>query len=462
MRPEEMLDTIAAKRDGQRLDAVTLAAWIDGTVRGEVPDYQVTALLMAIYLRGLDVDETAALTGAIARSGGTLDVSDLGPVVDKHSTGGVGDTVSLIAAPLAAACGVVIPMLSGRALGHTGGTLDKLEAIPGLETRLAPAAMRAALRRAGLVIAEAGPDLAPADAILYRLRDASATVGEPGLIIASILGKKLCVAPRALVMDLKIGSGGVLADRAAGHALAARMHTVGERLGLEIRFLLSDMQLPLSSAIGNAVEVERAIRLLRGELGAPAAGATGSGLDGRRLLELSLAVAGEMIAAAGLAPDGDVAGLERARDALATGAGAATLARMIEAQGGDPGVVDDPGRHLPAPRHCERLAASRAGSVTAIDAGRTGAAAAALGVGRARVDARADPTAGIVLACDVGMPVKAGDLLAELAGADARRLARARRLLAGAIEIGAASPATVAGTALLERWQPGGESGTRD
>jgi pyrimidine-nucleoside phosphorylase len=238
------------------------------------------------------------------------------------------------------------------------------------------------------------------------------------------------------------------------------MHTVGGRLGLEIRFLLTDMQLPLSSAVGNAVEVERAIRLLRGEIGGAAADRPGSGLHGPRLRELSLAVAGTMIAAAGLTGDaGDpvAAGIERAGAALAAGEGAAVLGRMIAAQGGDPAVIDDPGGRLPVPRHRASLDASRAGWVRSIDAGRTGAAAAALGVGRVRADAEADPTAGIELVCDVGWEVKAGDALAHLAGADRDRITTARHLLEEAFEIGSSPPPAPAPSALIERWQPGPE-----
>ncbi len=423
MRP---LDLILLKRDGAALDERAIEFFVRGVARGTIPDYQATALLMAIHFQGLDTDECTALTRAIVHSGEILDFSDLGPVVDKHSTGGVGDTVSLIAAPLAAAAGVVVPMLSGRALGHTGGTLDKLAAIPGFRVDLDPAAFRRAVTTAGLAIVEAGSDLAPGDRALYRLRDASGTVPDRSLITASILGKKLCVSPRGLVMDVKVGGGTFLRRQAAAEALAERMGEVARRFGLAVRFLFTDMEEPLSPAIGNAVEVEHAIRILRGE-------ATG------RLRELSLRIAGEMIALAGIDSDA-VAGQKRAETLLARGDGTERLARMIAAQGGDQAVIDEP-RHLAAPRARRHLRAERAGFVTGIDARGLGDAAARLGAGRGAVAAEIDPGAGLLLHVARGDEVQAGTELGELRARDESTIEEALPVAMAAIRIGDSPPA---------------------
>jgi pyrimidine-nucleoside phosphorylase len=419
------LDLILTKRDGGALDDAAIEFFVAGLCRGEIPDYQATALLMAIHCRGLDLDECTALTGAIVRSGRVLDFADLGPVVDKHSTGGVGDTVSLIAAPLAAAAGVIVPMISGRALGHTGGTLDKLAAIPGLRTDLDPAAFRRAVAAAGLAIVEAGPELAPGDQVLYRLRDASGTVPDPSLITASILGKKLCVTPRGLVMDVKVGGGTFLRARAAADALVARMGDVARRSGLAVRFVLSAMDEPLSPAIGNAIEIERAIRVLRGEVHGP-------------LCELSLVIAGEMIALAALARDG-AAGRARAAALLARGEGADRFARFVAAQGGDATTVDHPER-LPRAAVTRSVRAERSGFVGPLDARALGAGAALLGCGRGALGSTVDPAAGMLVMVAREGAVRAGDEIALLHAASEARIAAAVPLVAAAIPIGDAPP----------------------
>jgi pyrimidine-nucleoside phosphorylase len=419
------LDLILAKRDGAALDERAIEAFVRGVVSGSIPDYQATALLMAIHFQGLDLDECTALTRAIVHSGQVLDFRDLGPVVDKHSTGGVGDTVTLIAAPIAAAAGVVVPMMSGRGLGHTGGTLDKLESIPGLRVNLAPDAFRRAVERTRLAIVEAGAELAPGDAVLYRLRDASGTVPNHGLITASILGKKLAVSPQGLVMDVKVGSGTFLESMSEAEALAARMRAVAARFDLVIRVIFSAMDEPLSPAIGNAIEVERAIRILRGE-------ASG------RLRTLSLAVAGEMIALAELAPDAG-AGRRRAEEMLAAGRGAEVLAGMIEAQGGDPRVVEEPGR-LPAAGATRLVRDARGGGVVALDARGLGEGAARLGVGRGTLGGAVDPGARILLRADRGDRVRAGALLCEIRAADERRIDDAFPLVEAAIRLGDEPP----------------------
>ncbi len=433
------LDLILAKRDGAALDDEAIEYLVAGLCRGEIPDYQATALLMAVHFRGLDLDECAALTRAIVRSGRVLDFGDLGPVVDKHSTGGVGDTVSLIAAPLAAAAGVIVPMISGRALGHTGGTLDKLSAIPGLRVDLDPARFRRAVAAAGLAIVEAGPELAPGDRVLYRLRDASGTVPDRSLITASILGKKLCVTPRGLVMDVKVGGGTFLRERAAAEALAERMGAVARRFGLAVRFVLSAMDEPLSPAIGNAIEIERAIRVLRGE--------AGSSQADRPLRELSLAIAGEMIALAGLA-GGVEAGRLRAEEMLHGGRGVERFAHFVAAQGGDAAIVEHLDR-LPRAAARRSVRAARGGFVTGLEARVLGEGAARLGCGRGTLEGAVDPAAGMLLRVGRGDLVRAGDELATLFAASEAALDEASPLVAAAIHIGDAPPPAGAASPIL-------------
>ena len=428
------LELIVAKRDGAALDDEAIEFFVAGLCAGEIPDYQATALLMAVHFRGLDLDECVALTRAIVRSGRVLDFADLGPVVDKHSTGGVGDTVSLIAAPLAAAAGVIVPMISGRALGHTGGTLDKLAAIPGLRVDLDPARFRRAVATAGLAIVEAGPELAPGDRVLYRLRDASGTVPDRSLITASILGKKLCVTPRGLAMDVKVGGGTFLRERAAAEALAERMGAVARRFGLAVRFVLSAMDEPLSPAIGNAIEVEHAIRVLRGEAGGA-------------LRDLSLAIAGEMIALAGLAGDAE-AGRLRAEEMLRGGHGVERFAHFVAAQGGDATIVEHLER-LPRAAARRSVRAARSGSVTALEARVLGEGAARLGCGRGTIESTVDPAAGMLLLVGCGDEVRAGDELATLFAASEAALDEASSLVGAAIRIGDAPPPPRAASPIL-------------
>jgi pyrimidine-nucleoside phosphorylase len=416
---------IARKRDGGALTDGEILTLVEGAARGTIPDYQLAALLMAIVFRGLSSRELVSWTRAMVDSGASLSWSTLpGPTVDKHSTGGVGDKVSLCLAPLCAAAGLYVPMMAGRALGHTGGTLDKLETIPGFRTTLSPAEFRRTLRRAGFVIAGQSARLAPADRVLYALRDATATVESIPLIASSILSKNLAEGAGALVMDVKVGSGAFLPAHSQARALARTLISLGARLGLRVRAILTDMDQPLGAAIGNAVEVREAIDVLRGD--GPA--------DVRAL---TVRLGAEMLLLGGKARSlGD--GARRIEDAITSGAGLERLRLGVGLQGGDVRVVDDPGR-LPRARHTHALRAPRDGVVARVDAGALGRAATLLGAGRLRKDDRISPGAAVVLHAKVGTRVGRGDLLCTLHYDDRARARRAQPLAEAAFRIARAA-----------------------
>jgi thymidine phosphorylase len=427
----DAVDLIITKRDGGRLADADISWLIDAYTRGAVPDEQMSALLMAIVFRGLDPGELAAWTAAMISSGERLDLSAVpAPTVDKHSTGGVGDKVSLILAPLVASCGAAVPQLSGRGLGHTGGTLDKLEAIPGWQASLDNSRIVAILREAGCVICAAGAGLAPADRKLYALRDVTGTVESIPLIASSIMSKKIAEGTRALVLDVKVGSGAFMRDLDQARRLAATMVELGTAHGVRTSALLTRMDTPLGRAAGNAVEVREALATLRGD--GPA-----------DLVEVTLALAREMLALAGLAA-GPVAG--PAADPAAALAGGRALARfreMIAAQGGDP---DAP---LPDAAHAETVTADRAGYLRRLDARAVGAAAWRLGAGRARKEDAVSASAGVICLAKPGERVAAGQPVLELRADDQARFGRARDALAGALEIGPEPPP--AGPVVLAR-----------
>jgi len=417
---------IARKRDGGALGDGEIRALIDGAARGTIPDYQLAALLMAIVWRGLTNRELVTWTRAMVDSGERLEWSSLpGPTVDKHSTGGVGDKISLCLAPLCAAAGLYVPMMAGRALGHTGGTLDKLETIPGFRTALSPAEFRRVLTRAGFVLAGQSARLAPADRVLYALRDATATVESIPLIASSILSKKIAEGAGALVMDVKVGSGAFLPARSQARALAGALIDLGRRLGLRVRAVLSNMDQPLGLAIGNAVEVREAIDVLRG-----------GGPPDVRALTVSLGA--EMLVLGGVTRDLR-AGARRIEEAIASGAGLDRLRLGVGLQGGDVRAIDDPGR-LPHARHTQVLHAPRTGVVTHVDAGALGRAATLLGVGRLRKEDRISPGAAILLHAKAGAPVGRGDTLCTIHYDDAARARAARSLAEAAFRIGSAAP----------------------
>jgi pyrimidine-nucleoside phosphorylase/thymidine phosphorylase len=416
------IDVIARKRDGHGLSRDDIDGFVHGVLNGAVPDYQASALLMAIVLRGMDDQETSWLTEAMVRSGDRVDLSDVaGATVGKHSTGGVGDKVSIVLAPLAAACGVVVPKMSGRGLGHTGGTLDKLEAIPGFRVDLPVEAFKQVLRDVGACIIGQTASLVPADKKLYALRDVTATVESIPLIAASVMSKKLAEGSRALVLDVKCGDGAFMKDASSARRLAETMVAIGRRAGLRVEAVVTRMDEPLGRAVGNALEIIECLETLKGA-GPPDLTAVVERLGAR------------MLVLGGVESDA-AAAVRRVRDARLSGRALATLARMIERQGGDPGVVDDYTR-LPAAPSRAVVEAWRPGCVTELRAGAIGRASSVLGAGRARAGDAIDPAVGIVVAAPRGAEVVRGQPLVELHHRDGRGLDAAAALCREAIEIG--------------------------
>jgi pyrimidine-nucleoside phosphorylase len=413
---------IERKRDGGRLEPGEWRALAMAYASGHVPDYQMAAFLMAVFCRGLDRGETAALTEAMLGSGSRLDLSHLGvPRIDKHSTGGVGDKVSLVLAPLIASLGVAVPMMSGRSLGHTGGTLDKLEAIPGFRTSLSLAEAAEQIERIGCALIGQSGEIAPADRKMYALRDATATVESIPLIASSIMSKKLAEGLTGLVLDIKRGSGAFLPELARGLELAELMVQLGADHDCPTVALITAMDRPLGRAIGNALEVEEAIHTLKGE-GPP------------DLLDVTYALGAEMLVLGGVARSHDEArrAMERA---ISSGAAADRFAAIIEAQGGNPGVVEDPAV-LPQASAVELFAAPRRGLVARIEPRAIGRGVIALGGGRTRVDDVVDPSVGFVITARVGDWVESGEPLATIFARDASGIEDGRTALRGAITIG--------------------------
>ncbi len=394
------VELIVAKRDGAELAPEAVKRLIDGYTRGDVPDYQMSAFLMAAFLRGFSEGETAALTEAMLYSGTILDLTDTpGTKVDKHSTGGVGDKVSLILAPIVAACGVPVPMISGRGLGHTGGTLDKLESIPGFRTDLSVTRFIETVRRHGIGMIGQTEEIAPADRKLYALRDVTGSVEFIPFIAASIMSKKLAAGIDALVLDVKCGRGAFMKTEAHARLLAETLVGIGERFGKPTVAWLTGMDRPLGRAIGNWPEVMESIGVLRGER-AP------------DVLEVTLALAGEMLRLGGAAPTLEE-GIRRAEKALETGAAFEKFVELVRAQGGDPSVLYHPDKRAISGRSVTVTAPENAeGFVAGIDAYELGKVTVALGAGRIRKEDEVDPTAGIVLNKALGEPVEAGEPLA--------------------------------------------------
>jgi pyrimidine-nucleoside phosphorylase len=429
--PTEMVPArlIARKRDGGALTPEEWRRLIEAYVADAIPDYQMSALLMAAYFKGLSAGELDALTDAMLVSGSRLTFGDgVPPRVDKHSTGGIGDKVSIALAPLVAACGAAVPMISGRGLGHTGGTLDKLEAIPGFRTRLTLDDARRQVERIGCVMLGQTADLVPADRKLYALRDATGTVESIPLIAASIMSKKLAEGLGGLVLDVKHGSGAFLPERERGLELARTMIALGRARGCRTVALLTAMDRPLGFACGNAIETEEAFLLLRGE-GPP------------DLRALTIALGAEMLLAAGVAADRPDAG-RRLEQALASGAAADRARRMVEAQGGNPAVVDDPAALPQAARSVPWLAPSD-GYVTRVEPRAIGWAVVEMGGGRRVISDEVDPAVGFTITAKPGDQVSRGQPLATIHARDEATLAIGRRALDGAIAIGAARPTDV-------------------
>jgi thymidine phosphorylase len=411
----DAVTVIRTKRDGNRLADDDITWLFEAYANGEVADEQMSALLMAIYFQGLDAAELSTWTAAMIASGDRLDLSSIGrPTVDKHSTGGVGDKVSLILAPLVASCGAAVPQLSGRGLGHTGGTLDKLESIPGFRTALTPRETLDVLAETGCVICAAGSGLAPADRRLYALRDVTGTVESIPLIASSIMSKKIAEGTSALVLDVKVGAGAFMKSRDKARELAETMVALGTEHQVRTRALLTSMDTPLGRAVGNAVEVEESVAALTGD-GPP------------DLMQVTLALAEQMLALAGIAADPAAA--------LADGRAYRTFRAMVSAQGGDP---DAP---LPQAAHVVRvLPAPADGWLVGLDALKVGTAAWRLGAGRARKEDQVSATAGVICLAKPGDRVQAGQPLVELRADQTERFGPAMAALDGAIAVTEQNP----------------------
>jgi pyrimidine-nucleoside phosphorylase len=413
---------IEHKREGGALTAQQWSGLIRAFAVGQVPDYQMSALCMAIYFRGLEPAELAALTDAMIDSGDRLRFDGYPlPVADKHSTGGVGDKVSLLLAPMVASCGVAVPMMSGRGLGHTGGTLDKLESIPGFRTDLTLREARAQIDRLGCAMLGQTPEIAPADKRLYALRDVTATVESIPLISASIMSKKLAEGLNGLVLDVKTGSGAFITDLDKSIELARTMIGLGEARGCPTVALLTAMDRPLGRACGNSLEMEEAIEGLRGS--GPA-----------DLLEVTYALGAEMLVLVGAARSLADA-RARLEEAVASGRALRTFAQVVEAQGGNPEVVEDPGV-LPQAQAVEVYRAERSGVVAAVEPRRIGRAIIELGGGRTAVEDTVDPTVGFVITVKPGDPVRAGEPIASVFAGDEAGIALGTAALGEAITIG--------------------------
>jgi len=413
------VDIIARKRDGLELSREEIEGFVAGFGRGEIPDYQVSAWAMAVVLRGMTARETYDLTMAMVASGETLDLSRVAPLsVDKHSTGGVGDKTTLVVEPAVAACGVPVAKMSGRGLGYSGGTLDKLESIPGIRVQLTAEQFLEQLGRIGLVLCGQTANLAPADGKLYALRDVTATVPSTALIAASVMSKKIASGSNAIVLDVKTGSGAFMPTVREAAGLARRMVEIGRLAGRRMVALISDMNQPLGSAVGNALELREALDTLRG-----------GGPPDFRLH--CLRVASHMLVLAGKASSlGE--GRRRIESALTDGAALQKFRSLVEAQGGDIRVIDDPDR-LPSAPHVETVLSLRGGYLARVDARTVGEASVRLGAGRARKGDPIDHRVGILVHAKVGDRVGAGDLVFTIHAADANSAAEARASLLSGI-----------------------------
>ncbi len=420
-----MYDIIQKKRDGGALTKEEIDWFITSYVQGEIPDYQVAALCMAIYFRGMNLEETAALTFAVRDSGDKLDLSEIhGLRVDKHSTGGVGDKTSLVVAPVVASLGVKVAKMSGRGLGHTGGTIDKLEAIPGFKTDLSMEEFKRIVNEGGIAIVGQNAELAPADKLLYALRDVTATVDSLPLIVSSIMGKKLAADDDCIVLDVKTGSGSFMKTQEKSRELAEWMVEIGKQAGKRVRALITDMDTPLGFAIGNSLEVVEAIETLQGK-------------GPKDLTELCIALAAHIL---NLAEKGSYAECEKlAKQSIESGAGLKMFAQMVEAQGGDKEWIFHPEK-FPKAKYSHPVLSEKEGYICSVDTENYGVASLLLGAGRNTKEDVIDPTAGIYLCAKRGDFVKVGDRIAVLySGKESGFAAASARLLA-ATEISAQAP----------------------
>jgi len=421
-----VVDLIHAKRRGEALSAPDIRSLVDGYVAGRVPDYQVSALLMAIFFQGMDREELTVLTEAMMRSGEVYDWSDIdGVKADKHSTGGVGDKVSLILAPLAAACGLVVPMVSGRGLGHTGGTLDKLETIPGFHVQLSRARMRRQLQKIGVAMAGQSEKFVPADKKLYALRDVTATVESIPLIATSIMSKKLAEGCGVLVLDIKVGNGAFMARAADARRLGKTMIEIGKSMGRRVSATLTDMNQPLGRAVGHANEVLEAIEALQGRCPPD-------------LERVTYALTARMLTMAGLAASPRDA-KRMIQRAIGSGAALEKFGQLIEAQGGDRRVLDEPWRLPTAPREAV-IPAPRPGWLGGFDTRQIGLAAAVLGAGRATKEDSIDPGVGLAIEVKIGQRVDKGQPVITVRYRKESAWQSASKMLEQAFEVGQEPP----------------------
>lgn len=428
MRPQ---DVIQRKRDGQELSREEISFFIDGVTHNTIADYQTSALLMAIYLNGMTDAEQAILTEAMLKSGNTLDFSAIDkPKADKHSTGGVGDKTSLLIAPMVAACDVCVPMISGRGLGHTGGTLDKLESIPGYNVNLSAEEFEKVLRDVGYAMSGQTAELAPADKKMYALRDATATVEAIPLIVASIISKKGAAGLEAMVIDVKFGSGAFMRETARARELAHALVKTGNSCGIDTRALLTDMNQPLGRAVGNSVEVKECIDLLRGDVHEGA----------RPVLDLSVELSAHMLVLSKVDETLEAA-RERLKRVCDSGAALEAFRKNVKAQGGDERVCDDPAGFLPLVGDSFTVESPRSGFVSRINTAEIGHAIAAIGGGRVRIDDTIDPTVGLITEVKIGDEVARGEPLGTIYCKDQSKAHEAAQRIQAAYEVTDQPPA---------------------
>jgi pyrimidine-nucleoside phosphorylase len=427
LRPQ---DIIRKKRDGAELSRDEIAFFVNGVTRGDIAEYQISAWLMAVFLNGMTDAEQSALTEAMLHSGEILDFSDIPkPKADKHSTGGVGDKTSLLIAPMAAAAGVCVPMISGRGLGHTGGTLDKLESIPGYRVNLSLKEFRSVLDSVGFAMNGQTAEIAPADKKLYALRDATATIEAIPLIVASIISKKGAAGLGAMVIDVKTGSGAFMREPEKAKQLARALVKTGNSLGIRSQALITDMSQPLGRAVGHSLEVLECVKLLRGEVEEGA----------RPVLDLSIELAARMVVLAQLEETIEAA-RERIKNVHASGAALEMFRKNVQEQAGDPQVCDEPARILPLTEKTFEVESPRSGFVISVDAAEVGHAIAEAGGGRVRIEDKIDPRVGFVSEVKIGKEIRAGDPIGVVFCDDADRGRVAAARIQSAYQIGDAAP----------------------
>ena len=420
-----MFDIIAKKRDGKVLTSEEIEFFVNGYVNGDIPDYQISALLMAIYLNGMNVDETTTLTMLMARSGEVIDLSSIpGIKVDKHSTGGVGDKTTFIISPIVASCGVPVAKMSGRGLGHTGGTIDKMESIPGMKTNIDREEFFDIVRNVGACVIGQSGNIVPADKKLYALRDVTATIESIPLIASSIMSKKLAAGSDAILLDVKTGSGAFMKTTDEAIELAKAMVAIGEKVGRKTIALITDMDRPLGKSIGNALEMKEVCDTLKGK-------------GPKDLTELCLTLATNMLYLAGKGSLADCYDL--AKDALESGKAFEKLKEMVKAQGGDVSVIEDNSK-FESSKVAKGLAAAQEGYIYSMDTEKCGVASMILGAGREKKEDTIDYSAGVIIHKKIGDYVKRGDLIASLYSSSEEKCVNSSRLLGEAIKISSAEP----------------------